>query len=133
LFDAQGRRIGLIALLHRRPLAGRAVAATLLAIFAVRAAAEVERRAALWAAEASERSYRQIFDASEDAIFVHDWDTGAVLDVSPKAVELFGHSREALRQLRVADISLNEPPYTEREAAACIQRAKTHRAPLRFE
>jgi len=42
----------------------------------------------------SEASYRAIFDASEDAIFVHDIETGAIVDVNHKACVSFGYSRD---------------------------------------
>ena len=42
----------------------------------------------------SEASYRAIFDAAEDAIFVHDIETGAIVDVNPKAcVDVRLHAR----------------------------------------
>jgi PAS domain S-box-containing protein len=119
--------------MHRQALLDREVTETLLQIFGVRAGAELERRSAQQAARTSEQSYRAIFDASEDAIFVHDWDTGAVLDVSPKAAEIYGYPRADLLKLRIADVSQNEPPYTQEQANVLIQRAKLLNAPLRFE
>ena len=133
LVDARGTQIGLLVAMHRQPLADRELTETLLQIFGVRAGAEVERRTAQQAARTSEQSYRAIFDASEDAIFVHDWDTGVILDVTPKAADVYGYSRSELLRLRIADVSLNEPPYTEVEAKALIQRAKLQDTPLRFE
>ena len=133
LIDAQGEQIGLLAAINRRPMPDREVTETLLQIFGVRAAAELERRNAQLAARTSEQSYQAIFDASEDAIFVHDWDNGNVLDASPKAVEIFGYPRDELLRLRIADISLNEPPYTQHDVDALIQHAKQLGAPLRFE
>ena len=133
LIDAHGRQIGLIVAMHREPLLDRELTETLLQIFALRAGAELERRSAQEAAHASEQSYRAIFDASEDAIFVHDWDSGVILDVSPKASDIYGFTREELLRLRIADVSLNEPPYTEAEAKALIQTAKQQAAPVRFE
>jgi PAS domain S-box-containing protein len=128
-----GEQLGLIVAMDRRPLAERALVEAMLKIFAVRAAAEIERTRADEALRASEASYREIFEANEDAIFVHDWDTGAILDVSPKAAELYGHSRDALRDLRVGDVSENVPPYTEADAMRMIQQAKMRSTPLRFE
>ncbi len=49
--------------------------------------------------EASEASYRSIFDAAEDSIFVHDPHSGAIVDVNPKACATFGYTREEFRQL----------------------------------
>jgi PAS domain S-box-containing protein len=96
-------------------------------------AAEVERTRAEQALRHSEASYRSIFEASEDPIFVHDWDTGAVLDVSPKAADVYGYSREEMRRLTVAEVSANEPGYTQAEAMRHIQRAKVRATPVRFE
>jgi PAS domain S-box-containing protein len=133
LVDARGEQIGLVVAMHRRPLRDREVIETLLQIIGMRAAAELERRTAQQAAQTSEQSYRAIFEASEDAIFVHDWDTGAVLDVSPKATDIYGYGRAELLRMRIAEVSLNQPPYTEREASELIQRAKALGTPLRFE
>jgi PAS domain S-box-containing protein len=133
LAASSGEQLGLIVVMDRRPLAQRSLTEAMLKIFAVRAAAELERARADEALRASEASYRSIFEANEDAIFVHDWDTGAILDVSPKATALYGHSREALLSLRVGDVSANVPPYTERDAMRWIQQAKVRGAPLRFE
>jgi PAS domain-containing protein len=88
LVDSQGRTLGLVVAMDRRPMADEAVTDAVLQIFAMRAAAELEREQAERALRDSEASYRAIFEASEDAIFIHDWDSGAILDVSPKAVEL---------------------------------------------
>jgi PAS domain S-box-containing protein len=133
LTDAAGEQLGLIAALDRGPLASRELAESMLKIFAVRAAAELERKRAGEALRHSEASYRSIFEASEDPIFVHDWDTGRILDVSPKAEEVYGFSRDELRRLSIAAYSANEPPYTDVEAMRHIQQAKVRAAPVRFE
>jgi PAS domain S-box-containing protein len=133
LNDAGGAQLGLIAVLDRKPLADRNLTEGMLKIFAVKAAAEIERARADEALRASESSYRSIFEASEDAIFIHDWDTGRILDVSPKAAELYGWGREELRDLRVGDVSANVPPYTEQDAMRMVQQAKVRSTPLRFE
>jgi PAS domain S-box-containing protein len=124
---------GIVAVAARRPMPATRLAESVIRIFAVRAAAELERNRAEAALLDSEASYRAIFEASEDCIFVHDWDTGRILDVSPAASRLYGYSQEELRELSVAAVSANVPPYTEREAQLLIQRAKVHAAPIRFE
>ena len=133
LNDAAGVQLGLIAALDRGAMADRELAESLLKIFAARAAAELERTRAEQALRHSEASYRSIFEASEDPIFVHDWDTGALLDVSPKAAEVYGYSREEMRRLTVAEVSANEPGYTQAEATRHIQQAKVRATPVRFE
>ena len=63
--------------------------------------------------KASEASYRAIFDNVNDAIFIHDAVTGAILDVNRKMEELYGYTVEEARNLRVEQISSDQPPYTQ--------------------
>ena len=44
--------------------------------------------------------------AAEDAIFVHDIDTGAIVDVNPKACSAFGYTREEFRRLDIGALEL---------------------------
>jgi PAS domain S-box-containing protein len=132
LTDSIGRPLGLIAVLSRRRIENVDLVESMLKIFAARAAAELERARVEAAHRASEASYRAIFEAAEDAIFIHDWDTGAVVDVNPKACHVYGYTRDEMRRVTVADISSGEPPYTASEAARLIEAAKTGE-PVRFE
>ena len=52
-----------------------------------------------------ERGYRELFNATSEAIFVYDADTGVILDVNQAVVELFGYTREEALGLSVADFS----------------------------
>jgi PAS domain S-box-containing protein len=132
LNDSAGRPLGLIAAMDRAPMRDSAIAEAMLKIFAIRAVAEIERARSEAALRNSEASYRAIFEASEDPIFIHDWDTGAIIDVSPKAAEAFGYPVEELRRMRVGELSSNEPPYTDVEARQWIETAKAG-PPVRFE
>ncbi|GMV58758.1 MAG: hypothetical protein AMXMBFR72_18620 [Betaproteobacteria bacterium] len=125
LLGADGAQLGIIVALDRKPMTDRPLTEALLKIFAVRAAAEIERGRA-------EASYRAIFDAAEDAIFIHDWETGAIVDVNDKAAQVYGYTREQMRTLRVADFSSGEPPYTEEDALRWIALARRGQ-PVRFE
>ena len=124
LTDVSGRPIGLIVAMHRRPLVDRALTEALLQLFAVRASAELERQQISAEARASEQSYRAIFDAAEDAIFVHDFASGRILDVNSKACAMYGYTHDELLAVRIADVSANVPPYTEAEAAAKLDEAR---------
>ena len=104
----------------------------MLKIFAARAAAEIERNRAEDARRVSEESYRAIFEAAEDAIFVHDWHTGAIVDANPKACEHYGYGCEEIKGIRIGDISSGVYPYVEEEALRLINEAKSGK-PLRFE
>ena len=73
--------------------------------------------------EISEASYRAIFDAAEDAIFVHDIDTGAIVDVNAKACASFGYTREEFRRIDVGTLGTGEAPYSQQDALALMRRA----------
>jgi len=116
--------LGLIAVASREQFAHPDQVESLLKIFAARAVTEIERRRAAQALQTAEASYRAIFEAAEDAIFVHDWDTGAVIDVNPKACEVYGYRYEELKRISIADLGSGEPPYTGADAIRWIERAK---------
>ena len=44
----------------------------------------------------SERNYRNIFNATQDAIFVHDAESGSIVEINQTVQELYGYSREEL-------------------------------------
>jgi PAS domain S-box-containing protein len=123
LFGSSGEVLGLLAVLHSQPLQDEALIESILQIFSGRAASELEREHTDVALRASEASYRAIFETSEDAIFVHDLDTGAILDVNQKACEVYGYSCEEMRKLDIGAISSGIPPYTQEDAVKLIARA----------
>ena len=82
-----------------------------------------ERKRAEDALRVSEASYRAIFDAAEDAIFVHDIETSEIVDVNPKACATFGYTREEFRRLDVGMLGTGERPYTQQDAMGLIARA----------
>ncbi len=71
----------------------------------------------------SETNYRSIFNGVNDAIFIHDLQTGDILDVNLKAVELYGFSREEMQKMGVPGLSANIKPYREQEALKYIREA----------
>ena len=132
LHDTNGEPVGLIAALSRKPMMNGEFIESILKLFAVRAAAELERQRAEETLRRSEASYRAIFEASEDAIFIHDWDTGHVVDVNRRACEIYGYTYEEMKRVRVGDVSSGEHPYTAHEAGRLLERARAGK-PLRIE
>ena len=80
----------------------------------------------------SERNYREIFDATNDAIIVHDMATGKIVDVNKKLCELLSYSYEEVINLTIQDLSYDKPPYTENEAKQWIKKA-VEKGPQLFE
>jgi len=70
----------------------------------------------------SERNYREIFNNSSDAIFVHDAETGAIIDVNRTVCEVFGYTLEEIRALDVGDLSVNTAPFTYEQSQQWIQK-----------
>jgi PAS domain S-box-containing protein len=92
--------------------------------------AEAQREAALAALQESEQRFRTIFDAVEEAIFVHDLETGAILDVNRKTCEMYGYGREDFRRIAVEDLSSGEAPYTQAGALERLNKAAAGEAQL---
>ena len=75
-------------------------------------------------ARENETTYRRIFDAISDAIFVHDPDTGRFLQANERSATLFGYSLEELRRLSPGEISAGYPPYSATEVREELRRAR---------
>ena len=84
-----------------------------------------ERKQAEKTLRLSEANYRAIFDTANDTIFVHDADSGAILDANQKATEMYGYTTEEFRHLNVEVLSEGHPPYSQAEAIQWIGRAST--------
>jgi PAS domain S-box-containing protein len=64
-------------------------------------------------------SYREVFDVTHDALFVHD-ETGRILDVNERMCSMFRCPRSVALTLSLHDVSLGESPYSEVEARGKI-------------
>jgi len=68
----------------------------------------------------SEDRHRTIFDAMNDAIFIHCARSGRITDVNRRAQEMYGYSHEEMCSLDVGEMS--GPGFTQEAAIAIIQR-----------
>lgn len=82
-----------------------------------------ERTKTAAALQESEERFRSIFNAANDAFFIHDLETGAILDVNRKMYEMYGLSREEALRSEIGDISSGVPPYSQAEAEGWMRRA----------
>ncbi|HAM50767.1 MAG TPA: hypothetical protein DCP92_08765 [Nitrospiraceae bacterium] len=71
----------------------------------------------------SATNYRSIFDSANDAIFIHDVSTGAILDVNRKMTEMYGYTPEEVRSMNVAALSQGAYPYNQEGAMEWITKA----------
>lgn len=75
------------------------------------------------ALQKSEERYRTIYDSANDAIFIQDIETIAILDVNKKMCDMYGFSREEACQIDVGMLSSGEPPYTKQHALEWTKKA----------
>jgi diguanylate cyclase (GGDEF)-like protein/PAS domain S-box-containing protein len=79
-----------------------------------------------------ENNYWEIFNSTNDAVFVHDAYTGAIVE-SNKAVEkMYGYSREEIFFLNIRDLSSGEFPYSLEDGIRWIRKA-SEEGPQSFE
>ncbi|MEI8342129.1 MAG: PAS domain S-box protein, partial [Verrucomicrobiota bacterium] len=72
----------------------------------------------------SEENYKEIFNATSEAIMVHDAKSGGILDVNRATLEMYGYSREEMLRLRANDLSIGNAPYSDVEAMSWMRRAQ---------
>lgn len=60
--------------------------------------------------------FRSVFDCLNDAVFIYDVVTGAILEVNQRACEMYGGDPDEMRRLSIAALSVNTPPYTVEES-----------------
>ena len=84
-----------------------------------------ERKKAEEAILRAEANYREIFENATDAIYVHEMDTGKVIEVNQRAVEVTGYTKEELLTSDPNDFITSHPDYTLEKALGYIQKAAT--------
>jgi PAS domain S-box-containing protein len=73
----------------------------------------------------SENIYREIFNATNEAIFINDALTGKAIDVNQAVLDMYGYdSREELLGTRIGKLSEGTEPYSEKEARQYFQKAR---------
>jgi len=71
----------------------------------------------------SEANYRAIFNAVHDMVFVHDIDTGDVVDMNRRAAEAYGYGSDELDGLNAHFRRRDDPPYTYGDQMRWLRRA----------
>ena len=82
-----------------------------------------ERRNAESALRESEHRFRAIIDSVNDAILVHDANSGVIVDLNPRTMEMFGYTREEMCRLSISELSVAESSYTQERALDLIRTA----------
>jgi two-component system cell cycle sensor histidine kinase/response regulator CckA len=96
LFDSNGRTTGTVGVMGRAPLRQLERVESILRLFAVRAAAEMER-------EAVEQRFQDLFEYSPDANLIVN-QAGRITLANRQAEALFGYAGEELMRMSVDDL-----------------------------
>jgi two-component system, cell cycle sensor histidine kinase and response regulator CckA len=80
----------------------------------------------------SEQNYREIFENATDAIFIHDAETGTILDVNQSMLQMYRIDREAIKGLDYNNFCLGVSPYSDTEARQWMNKTLTE-GPQVFE
>jgi len=73
----------------------------------------------------SERKYKEIFNATSDAIFIHDGESGAILDVNETMLKMYAFERkEEVTNSFYNSLNSNEPGYTASDAYTRLSQIK---------
>jgi PAS domain S-box-containing protein len=91
-----------------------------------------ERRQTQKALKETGEHLQAVLNAAGDAIFVHDAETGNIVDINQGMCEMFGYTREEALTLGLAEISQGKPPYSKNEALGWLKKAREH-GPQVFE
>ncbi len=70
-----------------------------------------------------QKNYWEIFNSTNDALFVHDAYTGAILEANQTVETMYGYTREEVFFMNLQDLSAGEPPYSVNEAITYIRKA----------
>jgi PAS domain S-box-containing protein len=81
-----------------------------------------ERDQATQQQRVSERSYREMFNAASDAIFLHDARTGWILDVNDAMLKMYGCERSDIKGLLPGDLNPLDQAYSTGNALEWIRR-----------
>ncbi len=83
-----------------------------------------ERKKAEEALRQSERNYREIFNAVNEAIFIQDGKTAKIIDMNQRVLDMYEYSRQEIMNKSIADLSVDEAPYRTEHIAEWIHRTK---------
>lgn len=66
--------------------------------------------------------FHGVFDCLNDAVFIHDLATGAIIKANQRASQLYGYDTVEIQSMSVAALSSSEPQYSQAEAMKWMQR-----------
>ncbi len=103
LVSSSGEFLGVIAAIDEGPIKESYFLKTIITVFALRAASEMERLRSESAIHRSEEKFRMLVEQAVDGIFIGDA-AGNFVEVNTRACEMTGYTREELLKLNMRDM-----------------------------
>lgn len=85
----------------------------------------LEHRRAENAILIGKKYFKSVFDSMNDAFFIHDGNTGQILDVNQRMCQMYGYTHDEALRLSIEDISAGIEPYTQKYALEKLEKAKS--------
>ncbi len=114
LFHSEGHPLGIVAVIHSKPIENIELTESMLKIFSVRAAAELERQHSAKALEDSEKRYRTLYDENPSMFFTLNLER-KLLSVNKYGAAQLGYSVSDLIGRLVSDIAFEQDRQIESE------------------
>ena len=70
-----------------------------------------------------ERNYREIFNSTSDAIFIHHPNNGTIIDANEAVLDMYGFRRQQIAGLHMRDFCSDNAPFDSQTALAYLERA----------
>jgi len=86
-------------------------------------AGALDRKKRMLALRESEEQFREIFNATTDAIFFHDAATGYILNVNQAVLDKFGYTKKEALTMGIESFSSGQAPYDREHALKWIKKA----------
>ncbi|MBA4309593.1 MAG: hypothetical protein C0425_04585 [Chlorobiaceae bacterium] len=84
-----------------------------------------DKKQALEALKKSEEEFREIYNSTNEAIFIHEADSGKVIDCNSITLEMYGYeNKEEFIRSNIEQLSSNEFPYDNQRALELINKVK---------
>ena len=74
--------------------------------------------------EANKEYLQAVLDSASDAVFVHEAETGRIVDVNRRMCEMYGYAHAEALQATIQDLSQGESPYSQAEALEWLRKSR---------